>query len=1021
MMIKRLTHAAIAFAVTAAVYQGYVVAVAPFVEPAWRADALPVDESAAEVVTGDDALHRYRELLQAYFPPEHWCFRRPPKALDNGQVLIVFDEYTQTESGELRVPLCAVVFFPRARDRSGGAPRDAIILESSGGAVLQMESQVDKAVNTFGKMQHGTLVGDVTIRSDMREPGPHDDLLLKTRELYMNEDRIHTPETVDMKLGEHHGFGRELEISFMKTEGGSSVGAGAIYGKLEELLVKHDVALTIAPGKMSFFGEPSPEAKAAAEQTPAPPIRIRSVGPLRIDFAAEVASFTDQVQVRQTHPDGKLDELLANELKLFFTRTAKWNSGDGVAPAESGASMAFEPASIEALGSPVVLKAPSRDATATGGRLWIELGPQRITLEGGEDVALTHQGAEIHSPMVQYQLPPKGSGQRIGTLVARGGAGWLSAIPDPTQPYQVLEVHWIDSMQIVRQAGQPVLVLDGRPRVSLAGTGRMWADRLQIFLRETPSDNAATPFAGSTSPLASAVVPETITASGSVDIQSAQLTGKVNQLEVKIDHSANAPIRGGLVPATTVSTANSGTGAAPPAATNPMAMFNPRNGAASNKSYNIKGITLSIDVAMRGKQADVCGLSVDGGVDFKEVPTGLPGEQPMQIEAEHLKVTAADTPNGMIEIRGGGGQGGLPAQVAKLSANGAKLSVPAIQLQRGTNEAHVNSPGEVQLMVDRDPAGNVLAAPQPMTITWRDSMTLKGNRITFLGDVRVQHASGWLRTRRLDAVTAQPLSFDGGGSQRPQLAQIECWEGVEAEFEQRDVTGVTSRQRLEMQSLAANQISGEIRGAGPGKIDSVHLAKATGSLTGLPGADSAPAAPRLMNEEVKLRHLHIDFVRGVTGNLHTPTVNVEGNVEAVYGPVANWEQRLAMSPGGDPEPEIVWITCDKLGVTESPTSKLTTPATRQVELNAEGHVVIEGQDKERSMFNATGHLATFDQSKGQFILEGNAEKPATIIQQKNLASPASPQSAHRIKYNQKSGIVEVEGLHGGRILQPAGK
>lgn len=1019
-MIKRLTHAAIAFAVTAVLYQGYVVAVAPFIEPAWRVNGSQGSlDAVAEVVTGDDALHRYRELLKAYFPPEHWCFKRPPKALDNGQVLIVFDEYTQSPNGELRVPLCAVVFFPRARDRGGAAPSDAIILESTGGAVLQMESQVDNVVNTFGKMQHGTLVGDVTIRSDMREPGQQDDLLLKTRDLYMNEDRIHSPHPVDMKLGEHHGFGRELEISFLKTEGAASVGAGAIYGKLEELLVKHDVAVTIAPGKMSFFGEPSPEAKAAAEQTPAPPIRIRSVGPLRIDFAAEVASFSDQVQVRQTHPDGKLDELLASELKLFFTRTAKWNAGDdGVAPtAAAGSSMAFEPASIEAVGTPVVLKAPSRDAAATGGRLWIELGPQRVTLEGGEEVVLTHQGAQIHSPMVQYQLPPKDSGQRIGALVARGGAGRLSAIPDPTQPFQVLEVQWIDSMQIVRQGGQPVVVLDGRPRVSLTGTGRLWADRLQIFLRETPGENGAASFAVSSSPLASAVVPEMITASGSVDIQSAQLTGKVNHLEVKIDHSANGAIRGGLIPATTVSASNSGAAAAPPPAANPMAMFNPRDGA-SDKSYNIKGITLSLDVAMRGKQAAVRGMSVDGGVVFKETPAGVPGEQPMQIDAESVKVTAADTPNAQVDIRGGG-QNGPPAVLA---GNGAKLRVPAILLQRGSNEAHVNSPGEVQLMVDRDMAGNQLAAPQPMTITWKESMTLRGNRITFLGDVRVLHTSGWLRTRRLDAVTAQPIGFEGG-VQNPQLAQIECWEGVEAEFEQRDVTGVTSRQRLEMKSLAANQISGEIRGAGPGKIDSVHLAKGAGSFMSLPGADSTPAAPRLMNEneEVELRHLHIDFVRGVTGNLHTPTVNVEGNVEAVYGPVANWEQRLAMSPGGDPEPDMVWITSDKLGVTESPTSHLKTPGARQVELKAEGNVVIEGQDKQRSMFNATGHLATFDQSKGLFILEGNAVAPATITQQKNLAAPASPQSAHRISYNQTSGIVEIQGLHSGRIIQPSGK
>src|SRR5690606_38717407 len=112
------------------------------------------------------------------------------------------------------------------------------------------------------------------------------------------------------------------------------------------------------------------------------------------------------------------------------------------------------------------------------------------------------------------------------------------------------------------------------------------------------------------------------------------------------------------------------------------------------------------------------GISVDGGVVFKEASATLPGVQPMEIRAEHLQVTGADTPNARINIRGAGGQNGLPQQIAELTAHGAKLSVPAIELQRGTSEATVNSPGEVQLMVDRDMAGNPLARPEPLTITW---------------------------------------------------------------------------------------------------------------------------------------------------------------------------------------------------------------------------------------------------------------------------------------------------------------
>lgn len=1014
-MITRLTHAAIAFAVTAVLYQTYVLAVAPFVEPAWRIEQAAQSDESELVVTPAEALHRYRDLLTAYFPPTHWCFEEPPKALDNGQALIIFSKEEKSASGQMTIPRCAVIFFPTPRPANGEPPRDAIILESTKGAILQMEAEGGGL--GFGKVQHGTLEGDVTIRSDMREPGPQDDLLLTTQQLNINEDGIHTLSPVDMRLGPHQGFGRELEIRFMKTEGSSGLGIGGIYGKFEELTVKHDVAVKVSPGKMSFFGDPSPAATAAAAGTPGPPIHIQSEGPFRIDFAAEVASFTDQVQVRQTHPDGKRDDLQAAELKLFFTRTSKWNAGDdGVTPTGAATeSMAFEPAEVEALGAPVVLTAQSHDAAARGGRLWIELGPQRLRLEQGEEVVLEYQGAEVHAPMIEYQLPTRGSGEQVGTMAARG-SGWMRAVVDPQQPSQVLEVRWTDAMSLKRSSGKPVLRLDGRPRVSLAGTGTMWADQLDIYLRE--SAKAAPTGQNGGAPLAGSVVPELIKAMGRVAIESPQLNGKVNQLEVKFDHGDAASNAGaaanGQIAATPIST---GGASAAPATGNPLSMLGGAGGMSSGKAYNIEGVTLNLDVAMRGKTGSVRGISVDGAVVFKEASATLPGVPPMQILAEHLHVTGADTPNAQIEIRGAGGENGLPLQIAELTAHGAKLRVPAIALQRGTSEAIVNTPGEVQLLVDRDMAGNPLARPEPLTITWQESMQLHGRELTFLGNVHVQHESGWLRTRRLVVRTVAPVNFDGGG-QNPQIEQIECWEGVLAEFDQRDVSGVNSRQHLEVQSLQINQISGEIRGDGPGKIDSVHKAKGAGAFMAVPGgAATAPAAPRLMNEEVELRHLHVDFVRGVGGNLHSKTVKVIGNVEAVYGPIESWEQRLTMSPGGDPGPDTVWITCDELSVTESPMARINGANARQVELNAHGNVVIEGQDKARKMFNATGGRATFDQSKGLFILEGSETAPATITQQDYLGAPMSPQSAKRLEYNQNTGVINVQGLHQGSFNQ----
>ena len=1027
-MFTRLTHAAIAFALTAAAYQAYVIAVTPFVEP----DAML--EPAARRSTGDEwirareAPDRYRELLTAYFPPEHWCFARPPKTFENGQALVVLDDYRQTDSGELRVPKFAIVFFPRVRDRGAPPPRDAIILEPAGGAVLQMDQRLTQGVGGLGRMQFGQLLGEVIVRSDMREPGPDDDLLITTRDLYMNEDLIRTAEAVQMRLGQHFGRGRGLEIRRVRAEETRGDALSTLFGSFDSLEISHEVSVVVAPGKLSFLGHErfnSPRDAAAQAATPADtagesaakssakvvqtPIRIQSAGPFRIDFGNYIASFVDQVQVRQLHANGKLDELDASELNLFFKKVQQWNGGATSDDPEANAStpgaaptfesFALEPDWIEAKGSsdaPVRLTAPSQTATARGERLVIELTDRRVTLEGGDEVTLTYQGGEIHAPMVQYQQPPQDSPERVGTLHARGGGGRLQAVIDPKRPDQILEVTWKDAMQLVRRNGQPVLILDGRPRVSMVGMGTLYADSLELFLREG-AHGAKQVDSQQPGALPSNVMPERLTAAGHVVIQSAEINGRVNQLELKIDAASEAPTGG---PAQSVATGST-----------PSLL--PRQHQLSRRAYDIEGVVLKLKATMRDRRPEVTDIRVDGAVVFQESPTAGDQQPPLRIAAERLRVSRADAPNAEIEIRGGG-QGGAPQQMAEIASRDTIIRAPQLTVNRGTSQAWVNSPGEVKMLVDRDATGKPLAAPQPLTILWQDSMRLDRDRITFTGDVRVEHADGWLRTRRLVAQLTAPVRFDGsGGRERPELAQIECWEGALAEFGQRDPSGaVTSHERIEVQSLRVNQLTGAISGEGPGRVDSVHLSSGAEQMFKQPGAAPIPAA----DEQPTLRHLSIAFVRNVEGNLHTPDVNVIGDVRAVYGPIADWDERLRMDPGGRPGRDAIWITCDELGVAGSPAARGQAAAGGknpfgQVELRARGRVVIEGDDPQHGAFTLRGDQATYDQAKTMFVLQGDGREPAVITHQQFPGAPPSDQSAQKIIYYQNTGEVVIQGVN----------
>jgi hypothetical protein len=619
-----------------------------------------------------------------------------------------------------------------------------------------------------------------------------------------------------------------------------------------------------------------------------------------------------------------------------------------------------------------------------------------------------------------------------------------------------VRVRWTNAMSMVRRNGQPVLTLDGRPRVGMTGMGELWADTLELHLRE-PTDSAPAPVApanASTGPLPSSIEVERIVATGNVGIDSAEVKCDVNRLELTVDYpTASAPASpaaAGAVTGITGGTANASAAASPPAsggasvaprsgaqtasppagpsrstAQPPLLGFNRSTGPAARK-YTITGRVLNLRAVMRERTPQVTSIAVEGGVVFQEAPLAATVEEPLRILAERLEVADADSLDAKIKITGAPASGTLPAGLAVIVAQGARLSAPEIIVHRGTSQAWINSPGSVWLQMTRDAMGQPLAAPQDVLITWREKMKLEGDRITFLGDVNVKHADGTLDTRRLVAVLTAPVQFDGATSSRPpELAQVECSEGIEAEFVGRDELGnVTSQQKLrDLQSLVVNQITGAIRGDGPGHIDSVHLAKGDGSWLVLPetvGPNLEHAAPIQQDASDKppqLKHLSVDFARGVDGNIHKPEVRVYGNVQTVYGPIDSWDQRLEMTPGGTPEPDVFWLTCDSLKVSDSPLARLQTPtgdarrrAFGQVELQAEVDVVIEGIHPEHGAFTLRGHRVSFDQAQAIFMAAGNDAELASVTFQQYPGGPQLPQTAQKIMFFLNTKDVKFQGF-----------
>ncbi|TWU29683.1 hypothetical protein [Bythopirellula polymerisocia] len=990
-MFTRLTHAAVAFAITVVVYQVYVLLAVPLLEPNRRAnliDLAELDLAAKPRV----ATHKHREMLAAYFPADHWTLQKPPKSFDNGQAMILVDDYQPHESGQVRVQKCALLFFPHERVMGETPPRDAVILEAPHGAILQLDEGFLAGFKGVGRMQWAKLLGEITVRSDMREQGPQDDLLLKTRDLYVNQDLIRTDAEVEMRLGPHWGRGKILEIRLVAIERGRTSAAGPDIGGIDSLEIRQDVAAELSIGETTLLGNND-----SSQETP--PVEVRSQGRFKFDFSTNVASFIDQVRLKQVYSNGARNRLLCEELNLYMaTDQQSVLDEESSYPTTSVAGRArtlsqLLPGTVEAHGTdlkPVELTVETHAASARCGLLRLELGPQRVTFSSQDEIELKYKGNEIHAPLVQYQAPPKASGYQIGTLLAAGN-GWLKSAANSSQR---VELRWTDGINMRHIQGKPVLTVRGRPRLTTSA-GRLWADELEMVLRERAVDGSEEDL------LPADIAPERMTARGHVDIDSTQLSGKINRLKIDVQY---LPID--------LSLGNASGGA-------PASALLGGGTNASARAYRIDGDTLDIGVIVRDAQPQISSLDVRGELEFREEAANGAGAQPLIVRGKELQIRNAETSAAKISLRG---------QPATITAAGMAIEAVELQVNRGTSAAKINAPGQLVLPIERDLQGQLLAQPEPLEVTWQGGMNLENDRVIFHGNVVARTSSGQLNTERLVVVLSASIQFDGTTqASQTQLTQLECWEGVSAQFIQRDAVGITSIHKMKLKSLRANQVTGLVDGNGPGVIESVHLS--TSAMPGAPAAPFADVTPSTNFSAVgasripqNLRFLRVDFLRGVQGNLNEDRVAVEGDVKAVYGPVDSWEQTLPTQLQGSPAPDTVYIECQSLQVAQSPAARLQRdPRTGSVELLAEGHVIIEGLAGNQGTFTANAHIAKYDQQKSKFLLQGDGVRPATLTGQKSPGAQLNEQTFNSLEYNQSTDEWKATGVGRGQLNGFPGK
>jgi hypothetical protein len=1042
-MFRRILRSTIVLAAVIAAYQAYVLLAVPHMEPSL---AMREHRLADPGFKGSESISKYQRLLANYFPKDHWSQVRPPKVFANGteQAMLVIDDYTRHPVGgdkddltQVDIQRFAMIMFPTPPHGEIVAPRDAIVLEAQQGARLLFDD-FHPELGRIGQITRGDFPGPIVIRSDMREPGPEDDLLIETSDLQMNTKLLYTASPVLFRMGQNVGSGRELEIRFLADEHSQPKDNGLKIAGFDSLEIRREFQMRMQLNTASLLpgGDKAPKPNPAvqvndatkpASEAPKPPVDITCNGPFTFDFVRYVASVDRDVVVRQLNPDGPADQLNCNQLDIHFApKAAPPDAKEAPVVVDPSKRQQrdlgrLEPAAIIAFGHPAIAISPSKKAEARGERIQIALREQRMRIEGGNDTRLTSGPNVLQAPVIDYQQPEPDSTTQVGRFRATG-PGSLHYVADPTKPDQIFQAAWQTSVQLGRDKGQPVIVMEGRPELAFAAAGSLMGDQIRLYLRELDG-NATEGFAigggGGDKQKQSRLSPDRLIAIGNVAIASPQMAGRTQQLTANFQIQPEvpaAPATSGAQPAPAGKAAPGGAARKPNAA--------PKNDS-PQQTYQVVADQMRLEVFLKGQTAVPSTLACDGNVVVREVSQAAANQQPTEIRGGQLFVDKLDTKTPHITVRGASPGAGANAprnaggkQLAQLAGRGVTLLTDTVEMDGRDNHMWSDGPGEATVLMDRDLQGNASATPTPVKIHWENGLRFDGQTIAFDRNVVVASADSTLRCERMLARLAAPLQLGQHLDQTAtSFSQIDCEGQVNIENVSRDLGGVTSHDRMQLGHLTINQQTGDIRGQGPGVIRSTRFGDAVGPMAGPVGTKPQAAAPAADAGASKLHFLRIDFHTGLDGNMYTRDITFHDRVRTVYGPVDSWEQELELTRPESLPMESTTLFCDELRVNEDPLAAKATPVPNStgakpmgaIQLQAKSNVRIDGQTLAQGQFRIQADRATYDKSKELFLLEGDTRTPAKLWRRPKVGD-SPPIEARKIYYTIPTNQVKVEGI-----------
>lgn len=993
-MLARITRIVISFVLVLSAYGAYSLLAVPLIEPAAvRHDS--AGSSAAQRRNAMGIVQDQRKELLYWFRQGDWELSSP-KVLETAQGKLLWKEHTRLEDPHfVRMTPCSLVFMPQGDYASEEERcRQAIVLRSPRGAILQFDAPFDLKRGDVGKLVGAELIGDVVIRSDQRLPGPEDDLRIETRDVKLAENRVSTPHEIKFRHGVNQGEGKDLYIELATPAEKAARPESSQFGSMKRLELARDVRMRLQPGNANMFpsgaappgaGAEKPAPPESKDAQPQPPVEVTCTGPFHFDLIRYVATFHDHVAVVRLNPDAPSDKLTCELLNLFFEAapaTAE-PQAEGANQAEKS-SPKLRPTRMTARGNPVVLLSPSNGVEARGQRLEYDIKNQRGKLFDKQEAFLRQESRngqppqEIHAQELEFESNPADPQGPPRMMQARG-KGWLRGNPPPGQTagkaVEQLHARWTQSLSFMPDEDERWLAVRGKAHVELPGSGSLDAEEIHLWLNEVPA-----PAAAPGQPPRKKLVPARMLAKGNAWIDSAQLQGSVG--EIRLWFQQPAPVAPAAAP---------GPAAGPPAPAPPPE--EPAERASSKQKFHVSGYVLQAKAILPGDAGgptQITDVVLNGNVHCAETQTENPGEQPLVIEGDQLHMKQHEPENAIVTVTG---------QPACVDARGMRLEggtrqrTGAIHLHRGTNRLWIDGIGYLSLPADQGLDGRPLpnSGGQRLEVTWTGRMDFDGQTAQFERDVLAKRQASEIRTPLLKVDFTKKIRFGAGGTNdRPEVRQVFCGGGVDMQNLGYDERGhVVSIERMHARDLTYQYASGDVLANGPdGWVTRVWYDKGDKKMA-LPGARSQKSKqPSAKSRGPGLSYLKVKFQRRMTGNQHRQITNFENMVRCVYGPVGNWQAEL------DPErPKLLGeegfvLTCDRLEIAQAGTAVDDEAA---FELTADGNAVAEG-----SQFLSRSRRLKYERTKDLLTLDGDGLAKAQLFRQERPGAPRSNLSARKI-------------------------